>query len=158
MLTPADSEWVEQWMIEQWAGSFVVSRGKVHYPNRLPGFVAMAEGEPAGLITYQINAGACEIVTIESRVEGIGVGSALIEAVKQAARAAGCRRLWLITTNDNLPALGFYQRRGFELVAVHRAAIETTRRLKPGIPRVGLGGIPIRDEIELEMMLPTDRH
>ena len=67
--------------------------------------------------------------------------------------AAGCRRLWLITTNDNLAALRFYQRRGFELVAVHRRAVAAARRLKPEIPLVGAHGIPIRDEIELEMAL-----
>jgi ribosomal protein S18 acetylase RimI-like enzyme len=60
---------------------------------------------------------SCELVTIDSLDEGSGVGTALVEAVAKAARAAGCCRLWLITTNDNLRALRFYQRRGFELVA-----------------------------------------
>jgi RimJ/RimL family protein N-acetyltransferase len=83
------------------------------------------------------------------------VGTALIEAVTEAAREAGCRRLWLITTNDNLHALRFYQRRGFRLAALHRDGITESRRQKPSIPLIGLDGIPIRDEIELEMALTT---
>ena len=86
-------------------------------------------------------------------VEGIGVGSALVSTLEDAARAAGCRRLWLITTNDNLEALRFYQRRGFVLAALHPGAIEASRRLKPVIPLVGHDGIPIRDELELERLL-----
>jgi GNAT superfamily N-acetyltransferase len=77
----------------------------------------------------------------------------LIDAVRQEAQRAGCKRLWLITTNDNLTALRFYQRRGFVLVAVHRNAVELSRKLKPQIPLIGEHGIPIRDEIELEMPL-----
>ncbi|MEW5718069.1 MAG: GNAT family N-acetyltransferase, partial [Chloroflexota bacterium] len=82
-----------------------------------------------------------------------GIGSALIDAVKLRARQAGCKRLWLITTNDNLTALRFYQKRGFTLAALHRNALEESRKIKPEIPLVGEHGIPLRDEIELEMML-----
>jgi len=82
---------------------------------------------------------------------GVGAGTALIEAVGQLARQQGCTRLWVITTNDNVDALRFYQRRGFCLVAVHRGAVDRSRaRLKPEIPAVGAYGIPLRDEIELE--------
>jgi GNAT superfamily N-acetyltransferase len=73
--------------------------------------------------------------------------------VAESARAAGCRRLWLITTNDNLPALRFYQKRGFVLVRLHRGAVAGSRRLKPEIPLTGSEGIPIRDELELELEL-----
>jgi hypothetical protein len=50
-------------------------------------------------------------------------------------------------------ALRFYQKRGFVLVAVHRNALEQSRKLKPEIPLIGDDEIPLRDEIELEMML-----
>ena len=79
-----------------------------------------------------------------------GVGTALLDAVRDAAVQAGCRRIWLITTNDNLRALGFYQKRGYRLVAVHRDALQRSRELKPSIPLVSPDGIPLRDEIELE--------
>ena len=63
------------------------------------------------------------------------------------------RRAWLITTNDNLDAIRFYQRRGFTIATVHAGAIEQSRTIKPSIPLVGSYGIPIRDEIEFEMLL-----
>jgi hypothetical protein len=58
-----------------------------------------------------------------------------------------------VTTNDNLGALRFYQRRGLRLVALHVGAVAESRRLKPSIPEVGHDGIPIRDELELELEL-----
>ncbi|UCD57579.1 MAG: GNAT family N-acetyltransferase, partial [Candidatus Hydrogenedentota bacterium] len=106
-----------------------------------------------GLVTFRIEDDECEIVTIDSTAEGTGVGSALIGAVKDAAVSAQCKRLWLITTNDNTAALRFYQKRGFILVAVYPNALEQARRLKPELPFIGKDGIPLRDEIELEMRL-----
>jgi ribosomal protein S18 acetylase RimI-like enzyme len=83
-----------------------------------------------------------------------GVGSALLQLVDQVATEQGCRRLWLITTNDNVDALRFYQRRGFRLAALHRGAVDDCRaRLKPEIPTVGDYGIPLRDELELDKQL-----
>jgi len=93
------------------------------------------------------------VVTINAFPQGSGAGTALIEAAAAAAREAGARRLWLITTNDNLRALRFYQRRGFRLSALHRDALERSRELKPSIPEIGLDGIPLRDELELELRL-----
>lgn len=83
----------------------------------------------------------------------MGIGSALLDAVKDIAVSDQCKRLWLITTNDNTAALRFYQKRGFSLVAVHRDALEQLRRLKPEIPLFGIDGIPLRDEIKLELLL-----
>jgi len=77
----------------------------------------------------------------------------LVDTVKEGAKAKGCRRLWLITTNDNLNALGFYQRRGFRLIALHPNALEASRKLKPQISLKAANGIPIRDELELELEL-----
>jgi ribosomal protein S18 acetylase RimI-like enzyme len=118
-----------------------------------PGLVARRGSAPVGLLIYRIERDECEVMSLNSQVQEHGIGTALIRAVVGVARAEGCRRLWLITTNDNLPALRFYQKRGFQLVAVHAGALEAARQLKPAIPLVGLDGIPLRDEIELEMNL-----
>jgi GNAT superfamily N-acetyltransferase len=149
----SDRAWIDELVSERWVTPTVVSRGRVHRPSELPCFLASEEGKRVGLLTYSIDGDACEIVTIDSLVEGKGVGTALLEAVTDAAREEGCRRLWLVTTNDNLPALGFYERRGFSVAAVHRDAVTTARRLKPEIPLAGLGGVRIRDELELELEL-----
>ena len=148
-----DREWVSQFFFEHWGSNIAVSRGVIYYPQDLPGFVALHQGEKVGLITYKITGANCEIVTINSVRSSLGVGTALIEAVRDMASKSGCKRLWLITTNDNMNALRFYQKRGFVLVAVHRNALELSRKLKPEIPMIGNDGIPLRDEIELELML-----
>ncbi len=147
-----DREWVRETLRELW-GETVVSRGVVHDPTALPGFVAEEGGERVGLLTYRIDGADCEVVTIDAFPAGAGAGTALLDAAGRAARDAGCGRLWLITTNDNLRALRFYQRRGFRLVAVHPDAVERSRALKALIPEIGLDGIPLRDELELELEL-----
>lgn len=157
-LNDDDGERVRRFLIERWGSARVVSRGKIYHADALPGFVAMQGDRIVGLATHRIGANECELVTLDSAREGIGIGSALIEAVKNAARQAGCTRLWLITTNDNTPAIRFYQKRGFVMAALHRNAIEASRRLKPSIPLTGLDGIPIRDEIELETVLQYTIH
>lgn len=173
-LERSDREWVAHFLDERWGTTQIVSRGKSVYGHLLPGFMAErpanasedvdtggddgevggAENEIAvenvGLVTVHIGEKECEITTLNSLTESEGVGSALVEAVENWAREAGIERLWLVTTNDNLAALKFWQRRGYELVTVHRNAIADARRIKPQIPITGLNGITIRDEIELE--------
>jgi DNA-3-methyladenine glycosylase I len=149
-LWEADRQWARRLLEQRWHSARIVTRGRVHQADELPAFVADGLVGRVGLVTYRLEDDQCEIVSLDSLAEGQGIGTALLAAVEQAARSASCRRLWLITTNDNLPALRFYQKRGFGLVAVHRNALDLSRRLKPEIPETGRDGIPLRDEIELE--------
>src|SRR5260370_10486469 len=152
-LTTEDSAWVRQAIIKHWGDTIVVAHDKVYHPQTLPGFVAILKGNRVGLLTYSLEDENCEIVTIESTKPWLGIGTLLIKAVTQTAREASCKRLWLITTNDNLQALRFYQKLGFMLVTVHRNSVDAARQLKPRIPLIGNDQIPLHDEIELEMML-----
>jgi ribosomal protein S18 acetylase RimI-like enzyme len=146
-------DWATAFMSRNWGSTRIVSRGRIHNALKLAGFVALVEGDPVGLANYRLADGDCELVTLFSDRPGIGIGSALVEVVQETAQRAACGRLWLITTNDNMAALRFYQRRGFCLVALHRDALVASRQLKPEIPLIGAGGIPLRDELELEMLL-----
>jgi GNAT superfamily N-acetyltransferase len=150
-VSPEDRLWAAELLRRSWGAVESVSRGRVHRADELPGLMAVADGRRAGLATLHIDGGECELVTLNSLAPG--AGTALLEGAAEYARAAGCRRLWLITTNDNVEALRFYQRRGMRLVALHRDAVEVSRRLKPSIPLLGGDGIPIRDELELELTL-----
>jgi ribosomal protein S18 acetylase RimI-like enzyme len=143
-------DWAEELMAEYWSGQIVVSRGRVRDASQLPGFVAVLEDDPVGLLTYEIQDDSCELVTLNALRPGVGIGSLLIQELKRLVVKAGWARLWLITTNDNIPALRFYQRHGFVLAALHREALVESRRLKPQIPETGIDGIPIRDELEFE--------
>ncbi|MET7320926.1 GNAT family N-acetyltransferase [Streptomyces sp. NPDC005549] len=153
-ITTEDAAWVCELFTARWGGTISVSRGVAHDTTALPGLVARLNGERVGVATYRIDGRDCELVTLDSVQQEIGAGTALVDAVAQAARAAGSRRLWLVTTNDNLRALRFYQRHGFDLVAVHRDAAVRSRALKPAIPHLGMDDIPIRHELELELPLP----
>jgi ribosomal protein S18 acetylase RimI-like enzyme len=130
----------------------------VHRADLLPALVAEAQLAEApyrlmGLATYRVEGDEAELVTLDSEPSGRGTGSALLTALLDKLRAKKCRRLWLITTNDNLYAIGFYQRRGLRFVGLHPGAVDEARLLKPSIPLIGDRGIPIHDEIELAVDL-----
>ena len=133
---------------------WVARLGELVHPLDHPALVAeTAGGRLLGMLTYVPGRDwkQCEVLTLHADEQWHGTGTALIEAVRLLARRQGCTRLWVITTNDNVDALRFYQRRGFRVVMVHRGAVDRNRAgLKPEIPQVGAYGIPIRDEIELE--------
>lgn len=150
----ADREAVAGLLRTRWAGPLIVTRGEAHVASALPGFIAEEGDRLVGVATLSRDGDALQVVSLDAVVGERGIGSALLEAVLAEAKAQGVRRVWLCTTNDNLPALRFWQRRGFRLVALYPGAIERARALKPQIPEVGHLGIPLRDELELEVTLP----
>lgn len=149
---PSDRDRIREFVTRQWGADIVITRGRIWQVGGLPGFIAEVGGEFAGLVTFRIEGEECEIVTLDSLRPGQGIGTDLVADVRRTALQAGCRRLWLITTNDNLHALRFYQKAGFVIAAVYPNSIEEIRKLKP-IPLIGMDGIPIRDEIELTISL-----
>ena len=142
----------EYWK-KHWGDDFVIAHGVIYRPDTLDGFVALDGDDWVGEVTYAFIGDDCEIVSIDSLREGQGIGTALINAVVEEVRKHNCKRVFVITTNDNLNALGFYQKRGFELAAIHRGAVNESRKIKPSIPFIGMNNIPLQDEIELEMSL-----
>ncbi|MBZ0263550.1 GNAT family N-acetyltransferase [bacterium] len=148
-----DQSWKEEVLREHWGSFKVVTRGREHNASTLPAYIAEMDGERVGLLTYAIYGYECEVVTMNSLRQGFGIGTELLLKLKELAEENKCRGIWLITTNDNMSAMKFYQKKGFYLVAVHRDAVKQARRLKPEIPEIGNDGIPIRDEIELVMPL-----
>ncbi|BCJ99468.1 GNAT family N-acetyltransferase [Anaerocolumna chitinilytica] len=138
---------------ENWGSNLIVTKGKVYNAEELPGLLAISNENIIGLITYYIHETECEIVSLISFEENKGVGTALIQRVLTIAREAGCKRLFLITTNDNTRAIRFYQKRGFDFAAFYRNEILESRKLKPQIPLIGYDGIPILHELEFEMDL-----
>jgi ribosomal protein S18 acetylase RimI-like enzyme len=145
------------WIMEQaWAvgGEMVVSNGRVHHLAQQQAFLAERGGERLGFFSYRIDGDQCEVTAALSLREGEGVGTALLDAVANEARRARCRRLWLVSTNDNLEAIGWYQRRGLRLATIRPGAVDQLRAtLKPGIPAIGKHRIPLRDELEFELDL-----
>ena len=146
--------WARRALREAWGSETIVyGSGRERRPAELPALVADADDERAGLATYAVEDDETELVTLNAFTVGAGVGGALVEAVADAARAAGCARVRVTTTNDNLPALRLYQRHAFALAALHAGAVDAARKRKPDIGTIGHAGIPIRDELELERTL-----
>src|SRR6201981_261247 len=119
--------------------------GELVHPLDHPALVAeTADGQLLGMLTYVPGRDwqQCEILTLHADEQWRGAGTALGGAAARRPRGQGAPRLWVITTNDNVDALRFYQRRGFCLVRVHPGAVDRSRAsLKPEIPPVGASGI-----------------
>ena len=149
----ADRAWLEAYLEEEWGGPLQARRGEVFDARDLPALVAERDGEPVGLLCYRDDGDGWWELALISAVNGrTGVGSALLTALIE--RVGSGRGIWVVTTNDNVDALRFYQRRGFRLRAVRTGAVDEARRtLKPQIPVLGRYGIPLRDEVELELLL-----
>ena len=147
-----DRAWVRTTLIERWGDEVVVGHGMVFRPVELDGFVAQDDdGTPVGLLTFDVEDAVLEVVTVDAFRPREGIGSALMLAAIERAHAAACARVRVMTTNDNAPAIAFYRSLGFRVTEVRAGAVEASRALKPSIPRVGVGGVPITDEIDLEL-------
>jgi GNAT superfamily N-acetyltransferase len=149
-LAASDVPWVASVVAGAFGSPEVVSRGVLHDSRVLPGFVADVESRPAGVLQYRMEPDQCEVVVLISLIQRQGIGRELLRRMESAARQAGCRRLWLVTTNNNRGAIAFYQAMGWTQAAVHRGAVRESRRIKPQIPLCDEEGIAIEDEIEFE--------
>lgn len=147
---------VNDFIRNHWFSTEMAVRGELVDMTVLDGFAAMEDNQTVGLITYRIDGNECEIMSLDSTAEHQGTGTALLNAVANMAGKAGCKKLKLITTNDNLNAMQFYQKRGFDMARLYRNALDGARRLKPEIPLIGEHGIPLRHEIEFERILSDE--
>lgn len=155
-IVPIETELREKvvaFITENWGSSIIVTKGKIHRAEELQGYVVLYNGKVQALITYNISGGECEIVSLDSLLENQGIGTCLIEKVIQTVTNNGCKRVWLITTNDNTKAIRFFQRRGFDMIGLYINAIQESRKIKPQIPLRGFDDIPILHEIEFQKFL-----
>lgn len=144
-------EHIDAFIASNWYTTQMVVHGESIDLGCAEGFCAYEGDGIVGLAIYRLLGSQMEVLSLDSLREGCGIGTALLDACIEEARANGVTRVFLVTTNDNTRALRFYQRRGFDMVALHRNAVDRARELKPEIPRVGMEGIPLRHEIELQL-------
>lgn len=139
---------------DHWGSSEMVISTGVFKCDELDGFVFKHDkNKMIGLVTYVIRDDECEIISLDSLQEGKGIGSSLLEAVEQLAKQKGCSHMTLITTNDNLNALRFYQKRGYKIIEVYPNAVQKAREMKPSIPLLGYNDIPLNDELKLHKVI-----
>ena len=148
-----DHSAVHQLLTDRWTGPDILLDGQLVDATRLPGYVAVAGHSLAGLVTVIKRQQEWEILTLDSLSRWHGTGTLLLDAVVNDARQAGIERLTVRTSNDNLDAFRFYQRRGFRLERVKPGIIDKERHQRPEIPLRGDYGIPIHDEVLFARML-----
>lgn len=150
----ADREDVARFIERHWNSRAVISFGKKYYPHQESGFIERQNGDIVGLLTYRSDGnGGMELLSLNATQEGAGIGSSLMLNAIDRARESGFNRIWLTTTNDMLRAIGFYQRLGFRMTAINLGAVDEARRLKPEIPLVGERGVPMHDEVLMELKI-----
>jgi N-acetylglutamate synthase-like GNAT family acetyltransferase len=142
----SDRDWLQRILSESWGSARIVTRGTVHQADSLSGFLAEVENQNVGVITWNVNGSMLEIITLNVLRQREGIGRALVNAVIGEAESLKCSRVWV-----------FYQALGFKVIAVHKGAVNESRKIKPEIPLIGIDGIPITDEIELEKILSWQR-
>lgn len=151
-IDPENREKVNRFIQKRWFSTDMLIRGEVVDLTKADGFVLFDASEIIiGLVTYIFRKEFCEITSLDVTAENRGIGTALIQQVAAAAKTAEYHKIRVITTNDNLHAFGFYQKRGFDLFSIHRNAVDHERAQKPDIPMIGNYGIPLKHEIEFEM-------
>ncbi len=150
-LTDSDRAFVKSVMVEHWRGEFLYIEGEKVFPNTLEGFVSEGpDGQQQGLLTYRVLPAHCEIVSLNAFEKVSGIGTRLVETLIMECKSRRSSIIHLMTTNDNLNAIRFYQRRGFRIIKVNVGAIDEARKIKPSIPLIGNFGIAIHDEIVME--------
>ncbi len=144
---------VNAFLIRHWFSTDMIVCGERIDMTKADGIGAFDGAELAGLIMYRFRGPICDLLSLNSLTERCGVGTELIRRTAAAARGSGCTKLTVVTTNDNIGAIRFYQKRGFDLVRLHRDSLAAARRIKPEIPLVGEHGILLRHELEFELDL-----
>lgn len=152
----AQKEWLKILWQKEWGGDPMVSGPHRYHLSDLMALLALHQGSPVGAVTWSAHGTEGEIVSLNALTEGQHVGTRLIRAVEDTAQRQGLKRLYLVTTNDNLRALAFYQKRGYQLHSVNRGAVDRARKTKPTIPVVAENGIPIHDELVLDKWLESE--
>ncbi|MDH7563349.1 MAG: GNAT family N-acetyltransferase [Candidatus Bathyarchaeota archaeon] len=118
----------------------------------LPAFVAKVNGDVIGFVSYAEMADALVIAALGvlPACQAAGVGRRLVKRVEAEAAKHGKKRLLVSTSNDDLPALAFYQSLGFQIFDVKPDVIAE----KHGKILKGIGGTPVRDELRLRKSRP----
>lgn len=152
-ITPDNRRTVNEFLKEHWYATTMVLRGEILDMTRAEGFFLEEEGAILALLTYRFDGGVFEILSLDSLRENEGLGTQMVDEAVRRAKTLGAKKLVVLTSNDNMRAMAFYQKRGFDFVKLYRNGLDAARRLKPDIPTVGRDNIPLRHELEFEMIL-----
>ena len=141
-------------MMRHWGSHRMMIGLKLYDCAELPLLGLFASGgELLAVASWAIDGNVAVLCALHALNEKQGAAARLLEAVKSEAKQHGATRLRAMATNDNLPALAFYQKHGFRFSGLYVEAIDTYRSVIPSIIKTGHQGIPVRDALELEIAL-----
>ena len=148
-----DRPWVRSIHRKWWGAESLIIRKTRYEPAGMDGFIAIHNDEKVGLVILRYEENLCEIISLTIFDSNPLIGKQLIQVSIQDAKDHASTQMIVVTTNDNTGALRFYQQMGFRLRELRVGIVEESRKLKPEIPLEGKYHIPIRDELELELIL-----
>ena len=150
--TPGDQRSVLELFRRDFGRTSIATFGEVVPLESTAAIVADMQGEISGALAWRPRENALQIVALatDPMWQRSGVGGYLVAEAEVVARRNGADRIVLATTNDNLPALYFYQRRGYRITEVVRDAWRDHAEL---VIAAGFGDIPVLDELRLEKKL-----
>ena len=154
MVNELNRQSVNDFISERWFSTEMIIRGTIIDMTKVNGIIALENDEIVGLLTYTFSDTVCEITSLDSVVEGKGIGTSLINQIRNIAKEHNCAKIVVVTTNDNINAIRFYQKRGFDMARFYHNALDISRKIKPSIPLIGDNDIPLKHEIEFEIILP----
>ena len=131
----------------------MIIRGKEIDMTQTEGFYVKEQEDIIGLITYFVSDDVLEVISLNSLRENQGIGTKLVDAVIREAKDRKLKKILVVTTNDNINAIKFYQKRGFDMACLYHNALDISRKIKPEIPLIGDHSIPLRHEIEFELLI-----
>lgn len=152
-ITKEDTSFITAVLRNFWGSEIIIIKNKQYNADNLLGFIAEENNRPVGLLTYCVENKNILIVSLNSLLPGKGIGTALLEKVREEAKKLTCLQIIVVTTNDNIKAQEFYKKRGFSQKAIYKDSIKKARVFKPEIPEIGENGVPISDEIEFMLVL-----
>ena len=148
-----DIEYLRSLLNEHW-GDTLLMGGRAWPCDQIKAFGAFdPDRELLGYATWNILRTTALVFTLDSFVQGRKIGSLLLDAIGDAARDLGAKAIRVMTTNDNAPALVYYQKLGYQMVAFFPGAVDIYRTVATKLPTTGYMGLPVRDAIELEKQL-----
>ena len=138
---------INEFIRQQWYTTTMIIRGKEIDMTKTEGFYVREGENIVGLITYIVYGSVLEILSLDSLRENQGIGTKLVETVIEEAKDRKLQKIVLIN------AIRFYQKRGFDMANLFRDAVTAARKKKSEIPLIGENSIPLRHEIEFELVL-----
>jgi len=151
VLSDKEREAIREFVLRFWGEEEQLTFDRKFVVTDLPAFLAKSGNTIIGFVSFaEVN----DVILIAAlgilpKYQDAGVGKSLIKKVEAETKRLEKKKLLVSTSNDDLPALAFYQSIGFQIYEVKPNIIAE----KHGTVLKGIGRLPIRDELRMQKFL-----